>query len=59
MTEQELNAMVPRKTIVTKIYDRGVSYMYMGKDDDGKYLLCGMPYSYEGYLIKSCYNIKV
>lgn len=57
ITKQEMLKMIPHKTMVFAKND-GVGYTFMGIDEDGKYLLCGMPYSYEDYIIMNSFEVK-
>lgn len=56
MTREELLALTPKETMVYRKSD-GVGYTFMGIDEDGKYMLSGMP-SYEDYLMMSCFELR-
>lgn len=57
MTREEFNNLIPRKTMVHPKTDKAVQYMYMGKNEDGSYQLCGKPYGYADYLIINHYEV--
>lgn len=58
MTRKELKNLVPHVTMVCSKRDPGVGYTYMGRNKDGTYQLCGMPFGYEGYIMRNSFMVR-
>lgn len=56
MTKNELKLLEPHKTMIYSKSD-GVGYTFIGIDEQGLYKLCGMPWSYEGYIIMNSFEL--
>lgn len=58
MTKEQFKNLEPHKTMLySKREGKSVQWMFMGIDDEGKYMLCGHPFGYEDYLIIDCFEV--
>lgn len=57
ITKEQLDSLVPRETMIYAKSDN-VGYTFMGIDDNGKYLLYGVPNGYSNYIIMDCFYLK-
>lgn len=58
MTKQELAQLIPKESMIySKREGKTVQWMYMGRNKDGTYQLCGLPFGYSEDLLLTRFEV--